>query len=198
MKSTLAYEGTEGSDCARLALIIRELDRITVVRRAPLSLGLMRVVFPVYPLFLYGANHDEQVMMGGMSLRIRQLQELPLRLDVPQVIYAPGDRFCKNSGSYRIGFTMLEVDRLPPSWVEQANQMDEIWTPTEWGAEVFRASGITPADLCGTAGRRYHALLPSATPRTTWLIGRSFSQCLSGARAKAGIFLRALLLGLPP
>lgn len=106
-------------------------------------LGLDARGIPVYPLFLYGANHDEQVMMGGMSLRIRQLQELPLRLDVPQVIYAPGDRFCKNSGSYRIGFTMLEVDRLPPSWVEQANQMDEIWTPTEWGAEVFRASGIT-------------------------------------------------------
>ncbi|MFN8567261.1 MAG: hypothetical protein U0Z44_07015 [Kouleothrix sp.] len=37
---------------------------------------------------------------------------------------------------------MLETDRLPPSWVEQANQMDEVWTPSAWGAEVFRASGV--------------------------------------------------------
>jgi glycosyltransferase involved in cell wall biosynthesis len=58
------------------------------------------------------------------------------------VVYAPGDRFHKNSGSYRIGFTMLEVDRLPAAWVAQANQMHEVWTPTEWGAQVFRASGI--------------------------------------------------------
>jgi glycosyltransferase involved in cell wall biosynthesis len=57
-------------------------------------------------------------------------------------VYAPGDRFHKNSGSYRIGFTMLEVDRLPDAWVEQANQMDEIWTPTAWGADMFCASGI--------------------------------------------------------
>ena len=38
---------------------------------------------------------------------------------------------------------MLETDRLPASWVEQSNQMDEVWTPTEWGAGVFRASGVT-------------------------------------------------------
>jgi len=80
--------------------------------------------------------------MGRLHPRIRQLQQMPLRLDVPQVVYAPGDRFSKNSGSYRIGFTMLETDRLPDSWVEQANQMDEVWTPTPWGAEVFQASGV--------------------------------------------------------
>jgi glycosyltransferase involved in cell wall biosynthesis len=27
--------------------------------------------------------------------------------------------------------------------VVQANQMDEVWTPSEWGAGVFRASGVT-------------------------------------------------------
>ncbi len=96
----------------------------------------------VRPLFIYGADYDEQVIAGHMHPRIRQLQARPLRLDVPQVVYAPGDRFCKNSGAYRIGFTMLETDRLPASWVEQANQMDEVWTPTPWGADVFRASGV--------------------------------------------------------
>jgi glycosyltransferase involved in cell wall biosynthesis len=106
------------------------------------ALGLDERGVALRPLFLYGADHDEQVMMGRLHPRIRQLQQTPLRLDVPQVVYAPGDRFSKNSGAYRIGFTMLEADRLPASWVEQANQMDEVWTPTDWGAEVFRASGV--------------------------------------------------------
>src|SRR5262245_31228363 len=105
-------------------------------------LGLDERGLAVRPLFIYGADYDEQVAMGQMHPRIRQLQQTPLRLDVPQVVYAPGDRFSKNSGAYRIGFTMLEADRLPASWVEQANQMDEVWTPTDWGTEVFRASGV--------------------------------------------------------
>ncbi|NJM08877.1 glycosyltransferase family 4 protein, partial [Candidatus Gracilibacteria bacterium] len=37
---------------------------------------------------------------------------------------------------------MLEVDRLPQAWVEQANLMDEVWTPSSWGVEVFAASGV--------------------------------------------------------
>lgn len=105
--------------------------------------GLDQRGVAVRPLFIYGADHDEQVLAGHLHPRIRELQRQPLRLDVPQVVYAPADRFSKNSGSYRIGYTMLEVDRLPPAWVEQANAMDEVWTPTPWGADVFRASGVT-------------------------------------------------------
>jgi glycosyltransferase involved in cell wall biosynthesis len=105
-------------------------------------LGLDARGVAVRPLYLYGTDRDEHIQAGQMHPRIRQLQQAPVRLDVPQVVYAPGDRFHKNSGSYRIGFTMLEVDRLPAAWVEQANQMDEIWTPTAWGADVFRSSGI--------------------------------------------------------
>ncbi len=96
----------------------------------------------VRPLYLYGADHDEQLAAGRMHPEIVRLQQLPLDLQSPQVVYAPGDRFSKNSGSYRIGFTMLEADRLPSDWVAQANQLDEVWTPSEWGAAVFRASGI--------------------------------------------------------
>jgi glycosyltransferase involved in cell wall biosynthesis len=104
-------------------------------------LGLDRQGLAVRPHFLYGADHDEQPA-DRMPARLRELQQLPLRLDVPQVVYAPGDQLGKNSGRYRIGFTMLEVDRLPPAWVEVCNQLDEVWTPSQWGAEVFQASGI--------------------------------------------------------
>ncbi|MCS6840967.1 MAG: glycosyltransferase [Roseiflexus sp.] len=74
--------------------------------------------------------------------RIDQLRARLKDTRLPQVVYHQGDSFIKNSGRYRIGYTMLETDRLPDEWVYQANQMDEVWTPTHWGAEVFRASGV--------------------------------------------------------
>jgi glycosyltransferase involved in cell wall biosynthesis len=107
------------------------------------ALGLDALGYAVRPLYLYGADHDERIAAGRLHPRIAELQRGPLRLDAPQVVYAPGDRFSKNSGAYRVGFTMHEVDRLPVEWVAQANQMDELWTPTQWGAEVFAASGVT-------------------------------------------------------
>jgi glycosyltransferase involved in cell wall biosynthesis len=106
-------------------------------------LGLDARGVAVRPLYLYGADHDEQIAAGRMHPRILELQQAPLRLDAPQVVYAPGDRFSKNSGSYRIGYTMLEVDRLPDAWVTLANQMDEVWTPSDWGKAIFAASGVT-------------------------------------------------------
>jgi glycosyltransferase involved in cell wall biosynthesis len=106
-------------------------------------LGLDQRGVAVRPLYLYGADYDEQLAAGRMHPEISRLQQVPLNLAGPQVVYAPGDRFSKNSGAYRIGYTMLESDRLPPDWVHQANQLDEIWTPSTWGAGVFLASGIT-------------------------------------------------------
>ncbi|GAB4111200.1 MAG: glycosyltransferase [Roseiflexaceae bacterium] len=108
-----------------------------------LVLGLDRRGVAVRPLYLYGADHDEQIAAGRMHPRISELQQQPLDLGGVQVVYAPGDRLSKNSGRYRIGYTMHETDRLPREWVVQANQMDELWVPSTWGAEVFRASGIT-------------------------------------------------------
>lgn len=59
-----------------------------------------------------------------------------------QVVYAQGDVFKKNFGRHKIGFTMLETDRIPAEWVRQANLMDEVWVPSTFNAETFRASGV--------------------------------------------------------
>lgn len=59
-----------------------------------------------------------------------------------QVVYAQGDVFARNTGRYRIGFTMLEVDGLPPEWVRQANMMDEVWVPSTFNERTFRDSGV--------------------------------------------------------
>lgn len=52
------------------------------------------------------------------------------------------DSYVKCDG-YNIGFTYWETNKLPDSWVEQMNQMDEIWTTSAWAVDVFRNSGVT-------------------------------------------------------
>ena len=60
-----------------------------------------------------------------------------------QVVYGQGDVFQSNFGRYKIGFTMLETDRIPGEWVRQANQMDEVWVPSNFNAQTFQASGVS-------------------------------------------------------
>lgn len=58
------------------------------------------------------------------------------------VFYGQGDSFRTNYRSHKIGYTMLEVDGLPREWVRRANMMDEVWTPSTFNADTFRASGV--------------------------------------------------------
>jgi len=59
-----------------------------------------------------------------------------------QIVYAQGDMFERNTGLYKIGYTMLEVDGFPKEWVRQANLMDEIWVPSSFNKETYSASGV--------------------------------------------------------
>jgi len=58
------------------------------------------------------------------------------------VFYGQGDGFSTDRYPYKIGYTMLEVDGLPREWVNRANKMDEVWTPSSFNAETFKASGV--------------------------------------------------------
>ncbi|MBU4385748.1 MAG: glycosyltransferase, partial [Actinobacteria bacterium] len=87
--------------------------------------------------FVYGVeeppNDDERIM---------EVRRKPKDLDVTQVVYGQGDVFFKNSGRYRVGYSMLEVTGIPADWVEQANALDEIWVPSHFNLETFRESGV--------------------------------------------------------
>ncbi len=74
--------------------------------------------------------------------RIAAMRQRPKDLSLPQVVYASGDLFCKNSGRYRIGYTMLEVDGIPHDWILQGNALDEIWVPSTFNRETFINSGL--------------------------------------------------------
>ncbi len=74
--------------------------------------------------------------------RIAAMRQRSKSLDLPQVVYAPGELFVKNSGRYRIGYTMLEVDGIPSDWVDLCNSMDEVWVPSSFNAATFLGCGV--------------------------------------------------------
>jgi len=88
---------------------------------------------------VFGTDYTEPLTRDP---RLDQLRIRPKDTSLPQVVYSQADAFIKNSGRYRIGFTMFESDRLPADWVYQANQMDEIWVPTHFTREIFAQSGV--------------------------------------------------------
>jgi GT2 family glycosyltransferase/glycosyltransferase involved in cell wall biosynthesis len=79
---------------------------------------------------------------GDHLLDLIRSRRRPYRPPV-SVTYAQGDALSRNRGRTKIGFTMLEVDRIPREWVRRANAMDEMWTPTEFGRQAMLASGVT-------------------------------------------------------
>jgi glycosyltransferase involved in cell wall biosynthesis len=160
--------------------------------------GLDAAGVAVRPLYLFNNDAHEEQESGPLPSRLRELQHLPLRLDTPQVVFGRGDLFSKNSGRPRIGYTMLETDRLPAAWVEQANQMDEVWTPTAWGAEVFRASGITRPVVIVPLGVDLATFAP-APPRTRLVERTIFVSVFEWGRRKGvDLLLKAYRAAFKP
>lgn len=48
----------------------------------------------------------------------------------------------RRRGCYNIGLFDWETDLLPQEWTYPCNQMDEIWVPCTWTADVARKSGV--------------------------------------------------------
>src|SRR5262245_58552499 len=63
------------------------------------------------------------------SARLRGIAARPHASDAVYVAYDQADLFEATHPGYKIGYTMLEVDSLPPDWVAHCNAMDEVWTP---------------------------------------------------------------------
>jgi GT2 family glycosyltransferase len=90
--------------------------------------------------YLYGTDFSEK---PSGDPRVEQMRHRPKDTSLVQVVYNQCDAFHKNSGSYRIGFSMLEVTGIPDDWVAQCNLMDEVWVPSQFNVETFRNSGVT-------------------------------------------------------
>ena len=76
------------------------------------------------------------------SYMLNLIRRRKIEPSATQVYYGQADAFKTELKSFKIGFTMLEVDGIPSSWVRRANKMDEIWTPSHFNLETFRRSGV--------------------------------------------------------
>jgi GT2 family glycosyltransferase len=110
--------------------ILRSLDResIRVVYRY--------VYGPKTPFNLVEPESSGDYLMN--VIRARELAGFP----AVGVVYGQGNVFYQNRARLKIGFTMLEVDGFPKEWVRQANNMDEVWVPTEFNRVGFLTSGL--------------------------------------------------------
>ncbi|MFL6198293.1 MAG: glycosyltransferase [Thermoanaerobaculia bacterium] len=95
--------------------------------------------------YVYGAGSPfpvpEPENSGDYRLNVIAQREPPAHPTVA-VVYGQGDVFQRNRGRYKVGYTMLEVDGFPEEWVRQANQMDEVWVPSEFNRQGFLAAGL--------------------------------------------------------
>ena len=95
--------------------------------------------------YVYGSGTPFPVVekedSGDYRLNVISGRPVPRHPPV-EVVYGQGDVFHRNRGRYKIGYTMLEVDGFPDSWVQQANGMDEVWVPTHFNRDGFLASGV--------------------------------------------------------
>lgn len=60
----------------------------------------------------------------------------------PWVTLATAPLLWFNGGDYKIGWTMIEVDKINARWVRACNSMDEIWVPTPLQVKTFQDSGV--------------------------------------------------------
>jgi hypothetical protein len=61
---------------------------------------------------------------------------------LPQITICHGVNNFKNSGDYKIAFTTTEVNGIPKDWVQCLNEMDEVWTTSEFAKKAFLDSGV--------------------------------------------------------
>lgn len=64
--------------------------------------------------------------------------------DCPCVQHQVADQFFINKKSkYSIGYTIFELTGVPNAWVTPCNQMDVIWTGSDYSKQAFQRSGVT-------------------------------------------------------
>lgn len=91
-------------------------------------------------------NHHESVDKNTIdvlsSLNIEYAVEVQAKPDEIVVSNSlPGSY--QMSDGYNIGFTYWETNQLPKDWVEKMNQMDEIWTASQWARKIYTNSGVS-------------------------------------------------------
>jgi len=91
----------------------------------------------------YLCKHDDTIYEPpSYDLMVNKLRLVEPEDEPVQVVYSIAPLFHHNSGKYRVGWSMIEVDRICERWKRACNRMDEVWVPTFMNKEAFVASGV--------------------------------------------------------
>ena len=73
---------------------------------------------------------------------VNEMRSTEPERNLPWVSLCTAPLFWLNGGDYKIGWTMMEVDKISARWARACNSMDEIWVPTPMQVDVFRDCGV--------------------------------------------------------
>ncbi|HXM76201.1 MAG TPA: hypothetical protein VN971_05440, partial [Thermoanaerobaculia bacterium] len=86
--------------------------------------------------------------LGAADDRLTELTEAPLRSPFAEVVHYHGPGIpLRPDATRRVWRTMFEAESLPPNWADYANQMDEVWVPSDFNLESFARAGVRPSKL---------------------------------------------------
>ncbi|MBU4210226.1 glycosyltransferase [Patescibacteria group bacterium] len=102
-----------------------------------------------------------------------------------EVVYGQGDVFRKNTGKYKIGYTMMETTGIPKEWVRQSNLMDEIWVPSTFNKKTFQDSGVKKPIHVMPLGIDIHHFNPKIKPIELFPDHFKFMTCFEWGKRKA-------------
>jgi glycosyltransferase involved in cell wall biosynthesis len=104
------------------------------------TLGVRIAYRFVYADSMVCGRFDEPPKTGNRF--IDEMKQTPEDPRCPQVVCASPDLFDRNTGQYRIGYALTEVNGIPKEWVQSANLMDEIWVTSVFNQSGFVESGV--------------------------------------------------------
>lgn len=110
--------------------------------------GFKEIGFPVKAVNIRPAklrNSDEKLLDPET---LREIDELTKADPGPYPVVvinslpeAYSSIVCKNIVA-KVGCTIFETDRIPESWVDICNKLDEVWVPSRFNLQTFTDSGV--------------------------------------------------------
>jgi hypothetical protein len=91
----------------------------------------------------YLCTHDDVIYEPpSYDLMVNEYRRIEPEDEPVRVVYSIAPLFHHNAGKYKVGWSMIEVDKICDRWVRACNRMDEVWVPTQMNKEAFVASGV--------------------------------------------------------
>ena len=113
----------------------------------------------------YLCLHDDYVYESpSYELIVNHYRKCEPEAEPIWVTYSIVPMFWSNGGKYKVGYSMIETDRICERWVRSCNRMDEIWVPTFKNKEAFVASGVQVPVRVVPLGIDAHHFKPNFTP----------------------------------